>query len=374
MSNYIERTECLFCKCKNLIPLWNKSYEIALGCYAIEDSTQETYTMPFNILKCCDCLTYQTQYLGNPDIIYNYEARFHGSIRSTMNKLFSEFILENKSIQHILEIGAGNGSISEYILEKNNIQYTIVDPTYSGSKENRTIHNCFIEDFKDPILADTIVMSHVFEHFYDPIKIMEDLFQKNNSIQQVYLNFPDLENYILEGNYHVLNPEHIFYAEHNFIIDLFKKYGFNIHRIYSHEHHSIFFEFIRSKDKIDTLKLVNKHSQHDVPLYFNTIFKRIDYFHSIINQYPSHKVYIWPCSMHTTYLFALGFDQTRITAILDNAPHKIGKYLYGTKLKCLSMQEFINNTKEDCIIILNGGCYNKEVANTIQKENIFILT
>lgn len=374
MSIYIERTECLFCKSKNLTPLWDKNYEIALGCYAIEDPTQETYSMPFNILKCCDCLTYQTQYLGNPDIIYNYEARFHGSIRSTMNKLFSDFILENKNIKHILEIGAGNGSISEYILEKNSIQYTIVDPTYSGPKEYRTIHTCFIEEFKEPIQADTIVMSHVFEHFYDPIKIMEDVFRKNNAIQHVYLNFPDLENYILEGNYHVLNPEHIFYAEHGFIINLFKKYGFDHHRLYSHEHHSMFFEFIRSKEKQSNLPLLNKHTHQDVPLYFDTIFKRIDRMHTVINQHPDHNVYIWPCSMHTTYLFALGLDQTKITAILDNAPHKIGKYLYGTKLKCLSMQEFITNHKENSILILNGGCYNKEVATTIQKENIIILT
>ena len=78
--------------------------------------------------------------------------------------------------------------------------------------------------------------------------------------------------------------------------------------------------------------------------------------------------------MHTTYLLTLGLDASRLTAILDNAPHKIGKYLYGTSLKCLSMQEFLQNTTDNCILILNGGCYNQEVEKTIQKENILILT
>ena len=110
MSNYIERIECIFCKSKNFKPLWNQDYTIPLGCYPIDSLDQETHTMPFNILKCLQCFTYQTQYLGNPDIIYNYEARFHGTIRSSMNALFSDFIMHNKSIQHILEIGAGNGS------------------------------------------------------------------------------------------------------------------------------------------------------------------------------------------------------------------------------------------------------------------------
>lgn len=373
MSNYIERTECIFCKSKQLKPLFSKNYTISLGCYAISNPTSKCHTMPFNVLNCCDCKTYQTQYLGNPDIIYNYEAKFHGTIRSTMNKLFSDFIMQNNTLQHILEIGAGNGSISEYILEKTNTKYTIVDPTYSGPIEKRTIHKCFIEDFKEPIQADTIVMSHVFEHFYDPIKIMEDVFQKNKSIQHVYLNFPDLESYIKEGNYHVLNPEHIFYTEHTFIIALFKKYGFDIGRTYYHEHHSVFFEFTRTLDNIQ-LPLINQTSHIDVPNYFNTIFKRIEKINQTIQEHPNHKVYIWPCSMHTTYLLALGLDSTRLTALLDNAPHKIGKYLYGTSLKCLSMQEFLENTKGNTILILNGGCYNQEVQNTIQKENILILT
>ena len=74
--------------------------------------------------------------------------------------------------------------------------------------------------------------------------------------------------------------------------------------------------------------------------------------------------------MHTNYLFALGLDKSKIYGILDNAPHKIGKYLYGTDLKCLSFNDIIETT-EDIVIILNGGCYNKEILNMFNnKPNI----
>ena len=85
----------------------------------------------------------------------------------------------------------------------------------------------------------------------------------------------------------------IFYAEHNFIKTLFKKYGFDVGRTYYHENHSVFFEFIRSTETISNLSLINKYSTIDVPFYFHIIFTRIKNIHNTINQYPDRKVYIW---------------------------------------------------------------------------------
>jgi len=367
MSIYTERTECMMCKSTDLTPLWNNPYTIALGCYVVEDKNHEKCKMPFNILKCGKCCAYQTHYIGNPQIIYNYQAKCHGSIRNTMNELFANFILDNQDINHIMEIGAGNGSISEYILNNKQVKYDIVDPTYSGKEEHRTIYRTFIEDYENNITSDTIIMSHVFEHFYDPVAIL-DIFKKNETIKYIYLNFPDLERYILEGNYHVLNPEHIFFVENSFIVDLFNNHGFKINRTYYHENHSVFFEFVRTDT--EPVELVNKIN---VNTYFENIFAKINRINALIKEYPSHNTYIWPCSMHTTYLFALGLDEYKITALLDNAPHKIGKYLYGTELLCKPLTSILESN-ESAIVILNGGCYNKEIINTVlKKQNLIII-
>lgn len=374
MEIYTERSHCMFCYHNILTPLWDKPFDIPLGCYVIPDKNKQCYSMPFNILKCQKCSSYQTQFLGNVDIIYDYNANSHGTIRSTMDQLFASFILSKSSIKKIMEIGGGNGGLSDIILEKNpKLEYTIVDPTYSGNKNGKIIKNTFFENIPNSdIQVDTLVMSHVFEHFYEPAKIVER-FQNIENINTIFLNLPDLESYIKNDNYHVLNPEHIFYVENQFIIQLFKKYGFIMKQIYYHEQHSVFFEFERSQELIDPscINLINNTSDLDVSNFFQRIFDKIQHIHDTIKIYPERPVYIWPCSMHTIYLFALGLDSNKIIAILDNAPHKIGQYLYGYKKQCIPFNNILNLSKE-CIVILNGGCYNQEIKNKGYSHILFI--
>ena len=52
--------------------------------------------------------------------------------------------------------------------------------------------------------------------------------------------------------------------------------------------------------------------------------------------------------------------------ILDNSPNKIGKYIYGYNLKCISFEENCNN--DNHAIILNGGCFNDEVIKKINLD------
>jgi len=289
-----------------------------------------------------------------------------------MNVRFAEFI--GSTGTSILEIGGGNGGLSDIIIEaRPGLPYTIVDPTYSGREEGKKIVRSFLEDMPNGVLdgVDTVVMSHVFEHFYEPRKVLEAI----RDVKHVFINFPDLESYILEDNYHVLNPEHIFYVENQFITGLLAQYGFQQKRLYHHEKHSVFFEFEKEErtgaEAGEVVTLWNQDSVREVPAFFDRIFERVRGIHDMIEQNPDRTVYIWPCSMHTTYLFALGLDVGRVEAILDNAPHKIGQYLYGFKKRCISFQSVLEN-EAPCMIILNGGCYNQEIAKNVYKHILFV--
>ena len=366
MTHYTERTQCIFCDCDCFHTLWSTPKEISMGCYVIPDTSQECVFMPFQILECQACHTFQTKYLGDSKIIYDYNANAHGTIRSSMNEKFAAFVANNPRVSSIMEIGGGNGGLSELILEKRkDISYTIVDPTYSGSNENRTIVRSFFEDLpEESIQSDTIVMSHVFEHFYHPNQILA-LFQKQSCIQHIYLNMPDLMNYIRQDNYHVLNPEHIYYVENEFLMGMFEKYGFETHKYSFHENHSVFYEFSRMQNvHPPSYPLIQQTASEEVPLFFERIEERIQKINEVLEQHPEKPFYIWPCSMHTIYLFAMGLNPDKVTAILDNAPHKIGQYLYGSKKPCLSFQSILDG-QEESIVLLNGGCYNSE----IKKEN-----
>jgi hypothetical protein len=175
MTHYTKVQECMFCNSTEIEEIFKQEYKIALGCYPIEEN-DVCHFMPFNVVKCLKCRSFQTSYQGDLNIIYNYKANFVGTIRGTMNTKFSKFILDNKNIQSIIEIGAGNGSLSEQLLEMKQIRYTIVDPTYSGNTDNRVIYKQFFEEVDEAIITeDTIVMSHVFEHFYRPLDIIEKI-------------------------------------------------------------------------------------------------------------------------------------------------------------------------------------------------------
>ena len=97
----------------------------------------------------------------------NTTAGTFGSIRGSLNVLFSSFILENKNIKSIVEVGAGNGELSDIILLNKKLTYTIVDPSFGGNQEGKHVINTYFENCDLNIINnDAVVMSQVFEHFH----------------------------------------------------------------------------------------------------------------------------------------------------------------------------------------------------------------
>ena len=363
---YSERTQCIFCDNHNLVTILEKDYEIPLGNFTVNTPDYKYYNMPYNIQYCSNCFTVQTKYIGDLNIIYgDHTVGAYGSIRSSHNINFASFILENNNINSVLEVGAGNGELSDIILENKKMSYTIVDPSYGGKSDNKKIIPSFFEKTDNELLIDnTIVMSHVFEHFYKPISILKKL-QSIKTLQYVYLSLPDFETYVKQGTYHLLNPEHTFYIETQFLENIFLFYGFKIALKYHHQNHSIFLEFIRTDNKLLTFPK-NINAVSDITMFFTTIIENISKINTLMMN-TDKEIYAWPCSVQILFIFALGLNQTKILNVLDNSPLKIGKYLYGCNLYCKSLKE-VSHTQTDKFIILTGGCYNKEILNSIQSN------
>jgi hypothetical protein len=193
------------------------------------------------------------------------------------------------------------------------------------------------------------------------------------TLKYIYISLPDFETYIKQGTYHLLNPEHTYYVETQFLENTFLFHGFKIVRKYHHENHSIFLEFIRTDTTLLTFPK-NINSPLDITIFFNNIINNISIINKIISQ-TTKEVYIWPSASPTLLMFALGLDNTKINNVLDNSPLKINKYLYGCNLFCKSLNS-VSQTDTAKIIILTGGCYNKEILNTIQlniKNQVIII-
>ena len=62
---YSERKSCIFCKGNVINYFSDKKYTIPVGSYCIDDLSYNPIFIPFNVLKCVECKTFQTKYLGD---------------------------------------------------------------------------------------------------------------------------------------------------------------------------------------------------------------------------------------------------------------------------------------------------------------------
>jgi len=369
---YFKRTQCIFCNSKLFDEYFVENYEIPIACYTKNESSLDDIFIPYNIFTCNTCKTSQTKYLGDLHEIYKINhADSTGKIMINMHKKVLNFIMKYKQIiTNIVEIGCSKGVLSDLVLDDSLVEkYYIIEPSYFGNyRQNKYIINNYFENVDFSVYQDcnTILISHVFEHFYNPLEIVEKI-QSNKNIQNFLLVWPDLEYYKDNNVYHLLNTEHTFYVDNSFIIKLFNNYSFELIERYDYEGHSVIFIFKRN-ELLEKIDLIN--CNYNLDSFYNNLLDNKKIIDEFIENNKSQKICIWPCSVHTQFLLMIT-RENRIHYVLDNSPNKIGKYLYGYNIPCLDFQQYINN--DDYAIILNGGVFNNEIKSSIKNLNILFI-
>lgn len=371
MSNYYVRTNCIICDKSLVDTYFSTDLSIPISCYCKDDNTPDKdIFIPYNIYTCPSCNTSQTKYLGDLNFIYaENHADSTGSIMQNLHKYVCEIIKKHVlNITNITEIGSAKGVLSGLILEtfSNISKYYIIEPSFIGDKlDKQIIISDFFENVPQSSYSDsnTLIISHVFEHFYNPIGILNTI-KNNKNIENLLLVWPDLEYYKDNGVYHVLNTEHTFYVDNNFIKLLMKNYSFELVEQSKYANHSVIYMFKRN-ETLDKVELINEiYSMHS---YYNNLLDKKEEIINFINNNKNNKkkICIFPASIQTQFLIMLlGLDVNTVDFVLDNSPNKIGKYLYGYNIECKSFEE--NCSNENNAIILNGGCFNTEVVNKLQ--------
>lgn len=373
MSTYKINNICIFCN--NILneTYFEKDYTNYVAHYHvnINSNINEHIKIPFNIYICSKCKTVQNKYLGDLSEIYKINhADSTGITMINLHKINKDLIVKYKNnITNIIEIGSSKGVLADNILEELNLQYYIIEPSFFGDRTNKIIIDDYYENVDDNnIDANTIIISHVFEHFYEPNKILEKIYN-NKKIKNFFLVFPDLEYYINNNILHVLNTEHIYYIDNDFLIKVLESYGFNLIEKEYYNGHSVLFyfnrnEFIEKKE----INIINKN--YSLDLYYNNIFNNIKLIKDLLDKNKNCKKYIWPASIHSLYLFIFGLDEKILDGMLDNSLNKIGNKMYGTNLHIFSFNKIIEENNKNIFIIINGGVFNIEIEEKIKKSNI----
>jgi len=372
MTFYTERIKCIFCKSSNLQNLLLNDLEAPLSWSLKEKEIDNNIGfMPFNIQNCKNCNNCQIKYIGDLDIIYgSNHVDNYGIIKNEKFNLFAKFIIDNsEKINNIIEIGTCYTDLANNILNKKDMDYTIIEPSLINENKNQKIK--YIKNYIEnvdllEIKANTLIMSDVYEHFYNPVEIIEKI--QNSNIEYIYMNHPHFDYMIKNNVLLILNTEHTFIIEHQYLFSLFENFGFELSNLKNYNNHSLFLEFKRTK--IYNNLLYNINTLNYTKKFINEIEIKI----KEVNDYMKNnrEYYIWPCSIHSITLFQYGMNYKKLSGILDNSSNKIGKKLNCYNLSCYSFDEIIN--KEDnniCIFI--GGNGKKIMDYLLNNKKIEIL-
>lgn len=357
----MERKVCVICDSNNLnVEIHLKDYPIRF--IASHDSSEPDISIDHILLGCRECGCVQLKNLIDPKLLYNTPHNSPTSnVWKTHHGLFANFIYNNLSKDNnyiVFEIGGSSGVLAEKLNNYNNIKYNIFDICEHNPNipnVDFVCGNCETYNFPEDSI---IVMSHVFEHLYEPRKFLENA--QKNKIHDIFISIPN-QTLQMKNNIHpVLYQEHTYLGELNDIEYIFSKYNYEMKSYYEYSIHALLCHFTLTNKELNiTLKkdisriefIKNQYEEKfkitnnlDIPEKFFIIpacFSGQLIYHNIKQEYKNN---------------LLGF--------LDNDTTKTGHRFYGTSKYIYRMEEVYNH-KGSLKILIHKGAYVNEIVKQL---------
>ena len=164
---------------------------------------------------CPNCFSVQLMTLADPLVLYDknyFQPLNQTHLWIQHNLSFIAFIAKHCSPQPLLEIGSSSFCIGKHLIHYYP-DYTVFDYSIEQAIQLPNVTyiegNCEEYDFTQPC----IVMSHVFEHLYEPKKFIQNCLR--NKVKTILLAIPSMEDktQLHVGNQHTFqyNTQDIIY-------------------------------------------------------------------------------------------------------------------------------------------------------------------
>jgi SAM-dependent methyltransferase len=366
LQTYIERTKSVITG--NNLEIIHKfeNFPVFFGC---TDSCKENdlvADMVWGIDPKCGAI--QLTKLVPLEILYQ-EQHVDGT-GATWNKYYEDFakFIHYQNPNNVLEIGGGSGQLAQNVTKINpKIKWTVIEPNPIIKETNqiKVIAGFFDSSLKVEEKIDTIVLSQVLEHIYNPRKFILDIFNFLPINGKVIIAYPQITSWLSKKYTNALNFEHTILID-DFIEYLFIENGFAVSDKNMYKDHSTFFVIEKKEKKLST-NIPNKFKE-----YKSLFLNFISYHEKLVKELnlkiknTSKPVYLFGAHIFATYLFYFGLNM-RLEGILDNSILKQNRRFYGTDF-IVSSPSVLKGLGE-VNIILKAGLHGDEIKKDIL-ENI----
>jgi SAM-dependent methyltransferase len=366
LQTYIERTKSVITG--NDLEIIHKfeNFPVFFGCTDLSKENDLVADMIWGIDSKCGAI--QLTKLVPLEILYQ-EQHVDGT-GATWNKYYEDFakFIHYQNPNNVLEIGGGSGQLAQNVTKINpRIKWTVIEPNPIIKETNqiKVIAGFFDSSLKVEEKIDTIVLSQVLEHIYNPRKFILDIFNFLPINGKVIIAYPQITSWLSKKYTNALNFEHTILID-DFIEYLFIENGFAVSDKNMYKDHSTFFVIEKKEKKLST-SIPSKYKE-----YKSLFLNFISYHEKLVKELnlkiknTSKPVYLFGAHIFATYLFSFGLDM-RLAGILDNSKLKQNRRFYGTDFVVSSPSSLKGLGEVN--IILKAGLYDDEIKKDIL-ENI----
>lgn len=358
----IDRTKCVLCADADLKPSYVlKDHTYTYSPTHDRNTGDAVYDIPVG--ACTQCASLQLMKLVPPEVLYaeSHNGTFDTPTWKRHHAEFAEFCKRNLGdSSSCVEIGGGNGALAESILaSSNSLAYTVLD--LAGLQTHPSIvfehGNCETYTYTQ----DTILMSHVFEHLYNPRRFLENVAACN--VKRIIVSVPNLEELLRANNINLVHLEHTFYFDALDLHALFGQFGYACKAYQPFGSHSMFFAFERGTQHDLRVVRLAEHAQ----LLSSYGAAREDALEKIRRAIPDDDkpIVIIPAG-HYGYTLYNALASNKVLCFLDNDKTKQGKYVFGTNCMTHSMDAI--ETLPPSIVLVYAGPYTEEIIAQLHSK------
>lgn len=262
----------------------------------------------------------------------------------------------------------------EYMRLAPDTNWVILEPNpFPAENVTARYIEAFADDnFMPDVKYDLVVHSHVWEHLYEPRRLIKNIsrFMSDGSLQ--IFSVPNMSVWEERHYPSCLNFEHTYMLKEPYCEYILNEFGYSlVKKQYFKDGHSIFYVFRKDGTSFKGDRLQGSCSKDEAD-------KFLDYCHYFSNKVIElnhiisrceRPIYLFGGHILSQYLLALGLKtpaMTKIVSILDNAPSKQGKRLYGCDLY-VNSPEILRDVKEPVVILIDNP-YSQEIKHGILND------